>query len=270
MKMADPIAEYTVRDFSAVDNQIEQIAERERVVTQKLRLANLFQLVKFAVIGLVALGVFFLLLGIAYRIAFPPEQKVVKTKEVLSSKENNTAPQTIVIQTPSGSVINPGSNNGAIVVEGASTIAPATKSDGNSLVPSNTMWGATETSEAANSSAIKNETVKSDEPDKKSSDLSALGKRRVTTFTTVNSNITGFEGVVTGWRWGDVDAKKPESQYCYIEKSKKLGINETISIARKSEKNGAVRNDYTLQNARAAGLSKTQWDNVLRKCRWFK
>ena len=42
--MADPLAEYTVRDFSAVDRQIEQIAERERVVTQKLRLANLFQI----------------------------------------------------------------------------------------------------------------------------------------------------------------------------------------------------------------------------------
>ena len=270
MKMAEPIAEYTVRDFSVVDRQIEQIAERERVVTQKLRLANLFQLVKFAVIGLVAAGVFFLLLGIAYRIAFPPEQNVIQTKEVSSSKENNTTPQTIVIQTPPGSVITPGNNNGAVIVEGASTSAPATKSEGNSLAPSNTMWGVTETSEAASSSTIKNEPVKSDEPDKKSPDLSALGTRRVTTFTTVNSNIAGFAQVVTGWKWGDVDAKKPEGQYCYVEKSEKLGINETISIADKLEKNGALRNNYTLQNARAAGLSKTQWDNVLRKCRWFK
>lgn len=270
MKMADPIAEYTVRDFSAVDRQIEQIAERERVVTQKLRLANLFQLVKFAVIGLIATGVFFLLLGIAYRIAFPPEPKVKETTEMVSSNTNKTVPQTIVIQTPSGSVINPSRNNGAVVVEGANATAPGTKSMENSLVPSNTMWGVTETSEAGNSSTIKNETVKSDEPDKKSSNVSALGTRRVTTFTTVNSNITGFEQVVTGWKWGDVDAKKPEGQYCYVEKSEKLGINETISIADKLEKNGALRNNYTLQNARAAGLSKTQWDNVLRKCRWFK
>jgi hypothetical protein len=111
--MAEPIAEYTVRDFSAVDTQIEQIAERERVVTQKLRLANLFQLVKFAVIGLVALGVFFLLLGIAYRIAFPPEQKVVETTKIV---EKIIQTPKIVIQTPDGSQVvqaQPGTNNTA-------------------------------------------------------------------------------------------------------------------------------------------------------------
>lgn len=270
MIMADPIAEYTVRDFSAVDRQIEQIAERERVVTQKLRLANLFHLVKFAVIGLIAAGVFFLLLGIAYRIAFPPEQAVIKTKEVVSSKENNTAPQTIVIQTPAGSVITPSSNNGSIVVEGASASAPASSSKENSSAPSKAMWGATETSEATNSSTTENKAIKSDEPDKKSSDLSALGKRGVTTFTTVNSNITGFGEVVTGWRWGDVDAKKPGSQYCYVEKSKTQGMWESISIADKLGQNGTLKNSYSSQNARAAGLTKTQWDSILRKCSWFR
>jgi hypothetical protein len=270
MIMANPIAEYTVRDFSAVDRQIEQIAERERVVTHKLRLANLFQLVKFVVIGLVAAGIFFVLLGIAYRIAFPPEQKVIETREIVGSNANKTVPQTIVIQTPSGSVINPGTNNGAVVVGGANATAPATKSTENSLVPSNTMWGATETVEATDSPTIQDETVESDETDKKSSDLSALGKRSVTTFTTVNSNITGFEQVVTGWRWGDVDAKKPKSQYCYVNKFKKQGISETINIADKLGQNDDPKNMYTSNNARAAGLSKTQWDSILRKCSWFK
>jgi hypothetical protein len=270
MIMAEPIAEYTVRDFSAVDTQIEQIAERERVVTQKLRLANLFQLVKFAVIGLVTLGVFFLLLGIAYRIAFPPEQKVIETKEVLSSNESNTAPQTIVIQTPTGSVINPGSNNGAIVVEGASTSAPATSSKESSSAPSNTMWGATETAETTNSSTIKTEKVNPDEIDKKSSDLSALGKRRVTTFTFMESNINGFSEVTTGWNWGDVDAKTPNRQFCYINKSKKNGVKETVDLGERLNTTKNPKNLFTNNRGKAAGLSKTQWNSLFRKCSWFK
>ena len=81
--MAEPIGEYTVRDFSPVDRQIEQIAEREKLVTEKLRLANLFHIVKYAVIGLIALGIFFILLAIAYRIAFPPEPKIIETTRVV-------------------------------------------------------------------------------------------------------------------------------------------------------------------------------------------
>ena len=36
MSGSDPLAEYTVRDFSAVESQIQQNADREKVVTQKL------------------------------------------------------------------------------------------------------------------------------------------------------------------------------------------------------------------------------------------
>ena len=39
--MSETISEYTVRDFSAVDEQVRQIAERERIVTQKLKLVEL-------------------------------------------------------------------------------------------------------------------------------------------------------------------------------------------------------------------------------------
>ena len=34
--------------------------------------------------------------------------------------------------------------------------------------------------------------------------------------------------------------------------------------------NDDPKNMYTSNNARAAGLSKTQWDSILRKCSWFK
>lgn len=252
MIMADPIAEYTVRDFSAVDRQIEQIAERERVVTQKLRLANLFHIVKFAAISLIAAGVFFVLLGIAYRIAFPPEQKVIEKTEVIEGQASGAGPQTIVIQTPTGSVINPSKVN-----------------SGASRIPSKNVWGAETSAEPSTTKPDTKDIVTPEDASTKSSDLSAIGKRSVTTFTTVASNIVGFGPVTTGWRWGDVDASTPKSQYCYVNKYKEKGINETIDIADKSAVKDTPTDRYTASNARAAGISKTQWENILRKCSWF-
>jgi len=101
--MSDPIAEYTVRDFSAVDEQVKQIAEREKVLTNKLRLANLRQALILCAIGLLAFGVFLLLAAWAYRIAFPPEQKIIETVKVV---EKIVQPPKIIIQTPNGSLVS--------------------------------------------------------------------------------------------------------------------------------------------------------------------
>jgi hypothetical protein len=98
--MADPISEYTVRDFSAVDKQIEQIAERERIVTQRLKLANVRRAVILGVAALMAIGLFLILAAWAYRIAFPPEPTVVETTKIV---EKIIQPPKIVIQTPEGS-----------------------------------------------------------------------------------------------------------------------------------------------------------------------
>ena len=51
--MADEISEYTVRDYSAMDRQIDEIARRERILTNRLNLENLK---RFALIGLMVLG----------------------------------------------------------------------------------------------------------------------------------------------------------------------------------------------------------------------
>ena len=61
--MAEPLAEYTVRDYSAVDAQVAQIAERERILTNKLKLANVKQALILAAGGLLAVGVFLLWLA---------------------------------------------------------------------------------------------------------------------------------------------------------------------------------------------------------------
>ena len=51
--MGDEISEYTVRDYSAMDRQIDEIARRERILTNRLNLENLK---RFALIGLMVLG----------------------------------------------------------------------------------------------------------------------------------------------------------------------------------------------------------------------
>ena len=42
--MADEVTEYSVRDYSAVDRQIDEMARRERIRTNKLKLENLKKL----------------------------------------------------------------------------------------------------------------------------------------------------------------------------------------------------------------------------------
>ena len=112
--MADPITEYTARDYSAVDKQIEQIAQREQVITQRLKLANLRRALVLAIAGLLAFGLFLILAAWAYRIAFKPEVRVIETTKVVEKivpkiietqvvVEKAGPPQNIIIQTPEGS-----------------------------------------------------------------------------------------------------------------------------------------------------------------------
>ena len=67
--MVDKGAEYTVRDFSAVDTQVAEMAKREKLLTWRLRIENLkrlgMPLIYFAAalaIVIIALGIFFWLI----------------------------------------------------------------------------------------------------------------------------------------------------------------------------------------------------------------
>ena len=252
--MADPLAEYTVRDFSAVDRQIEQIAERERVVTQKLRLANLFQILKFAVIGLIAAGVFFVLLGIAYRVAFPPEQKVVEKTKVIRDSTASAQPQTIVIQTPAGTVLNPNPE----------------KPETQSMSQSSPIWGNKISPPAEQSGKILNsETTYPRNDVAVDTQPNVIGQRSVTTFTSIPSQIPGFTSIHTGWKWDNMNAKRPNQQYCYVNKPGSDGVQERIDLANKAANESELNNLYSPRTSSAAGLSKTQWNNLIQKCKWF-
>jgi hypothetical protein len=102
--MVEPLAEYTVRDYSAFDAQVAQIADRERVLTNKLKISNYRQLVILTGGTLLAIGAFLVLAAIAYRIAFPPLVETIETTKVV---EKTVIPK-IIIETPSGSLTKSG------------------------------------------------------------------------------------------------------------------------------------------------------------------
>ena len=68
------VDEYVTRDYSAIDEQVRQMSLREQEATKKIAYVNLMQLMKIACASLLVLGVFFILLGFAYSIAFPAHQ----------------------------------------------------------------------------------------------------------------------------------------------------------------------------------------------------
>ena len=76
--MTEPIVEYTTRDFSAVDRQISEIANREKVLTRRLHIGNIKRIIIIAMGVLLAFGLFLILAGIAYRIAFKPAVKIIE------------------------------------------------------------------------------------------------------------------------------------------------------------------------------------------------
>lgn len=257
--MAEQITEYTVRDYSAVDAQIKEIADREKIVTQKLKLENLKKFIFLGCVILLALGCFILLAAIAYRIAFPPNPDVIEKTEII---EKVIEPQKIIIQTPTGTI----TSNGQIS-SGNSNITP---SNGQQL---GKFFGEKPPSEATDNT-FKSETSNEALPTSKQPEANekqeapqnnGAGKRTVHTFTTVSSNHPEFKVVTTGWRWGNVNDNQPVSQYCYSER-RIAGKKEVLDLANIETANGQLNK---LPYKSSVGVSKSVWNNLINSCRWF-
>ena len=76
------LSEYTVNDFSAVDDQISEIAKRERARTFAYRLESARYLVGYTALAIFLVGLLSIVLAWAYRLVTEPHQtetiKVVK------------------------------------------------------------------------------------------------------------------------------------------------------------------------------------------------
>lgn len=251
--MAEQITEYTVRDYSAVDAQINEIADREKIVTQKLKLENLKKFIFLGCVILLALGCFIVLAAIAYRIAFPPNPDVIEKTEII---EKVIEPQKIIIQTPTGTI----TSNGQIS-SGNSNITP---SNGQQL---GKFFGENPSSEA-NDNTLKSETSNealSANEQQEAPQNKGAGKRTVHTFTSVASNHPEFKVVTTGWRWVNVNDNQPASQYCYSER-RIAGKKEVLDLANIETANGQLNE---LPYKSSAGVAKSVWNDLINSCRWF-
>lgn len=230
--MADEITEYTVRDYSAVDRQINEIARRERILTNRLNLENLK---RFILIGLMIIGGICLLvlaLAIAYRIAFPPEKKLLE----------NPLPVEVIVK-----------NEPVILKE---TIEKSS----NNNVPSNKIFGIPDNNKdkSMNTSSILKKKIQNEQTKK-----SKLENTTVVTFKNKSSNLNGFKFVTTGWRWKNPNANKPFNEYCYIENTERVRID----LATKN--NNLKKSLYDYYTANKYNLTKNQWNNLEKNCQWY-
>ena len=230
--MASKEIEYTVRDYSAVDAQIFQISERERIRTQRMKIANLGRLVILGLYIAGAIALLILISGIAYRIAFPPDVEIIERTEII---EKVIEPQKIIIQTPLGTeTVNNSSENSL-----------PSKFLGNDDLSS-------EVSVSSNLSTEKDENR-------------VIGSRSVTTFTQIPSNLASFGEVTSGWNWSNIDANKPSDEYCYVTKISEAGL---IRYELAIKENGQITK-FNQGNIKNSGLSSSQISSLISKCRWF-
>ena len=235
--MADEISEYTVRDYSAMDRQIDEIARRERILTNRLNLENLK---RFALIGLMVLGgvcLLILALAVAYRIAFPPDKKILE----------NPIPLEVTVK------------NEPIIIEKKNTKIIENKT------PSNKIFGLREKENKVTEESNSKNTSKTILEDK-SKKPTKLDNTSVVTFKTETININGLRTVTTGWNWKNPNANEPYKQYCYTMNAvDKVQVDLAVIATNTNSKKSL----YNVSTAKKNNLSKAQWNNLEQKCQWY-
>ena len=79
--MAESPPEYTVRDYSAVDKQIEEVARREKTLTDRMRIQNYAKLAIIAGGLMLAAGILFVLISWGIRIMKgAPEIRIIESR----------------------------------------------------------------------------------------------------------------------------------------------------------------------------------------------
>lgn len=171
---------YTSHNFSAVNQQIQQIAKREKARTFAYRLKSIGTIFMYAAIVALIVALLILTVSWAYRIINAPyvTEKTTVVKPEIIEKEVLK-----VVQVPVEKSILDSSDSGY-------------KGPNNKIEPSNnTSTGGTQ-------------------PVNVITNYNTFNKANTPQFAS-----SGFSEVVTGWRYTDSETKYPEYQYCYIQKS---------------------------------------------------
>ena len=106
------LGEYTKRNYDAIDDQLEQVAKREKVVTNRLRLANLKRLLIMCGLGIIllAIAVLIIFFGIRLLIYGPPEEvypeiEIPSEVRLIIDERKPYEEQLLKIQEKSGEVV---------------------------------------------------------------------------------------------------------------------------------------------------------------------
>lgn len=171
---------YTSHNFSAVNQQIQQIAKREKARTFAYRLKSIGTIFMYAAIVALIVALLILTVSWAYRIINAPyvTEKTTVVKPEIIEKEVLK-----VVQVPVEKSILDSSDSGY-------------KGPNNKIEPSN------------------NTSSGSTQPVNVITNYNTFNKANTPQFAS-----SGFSEVVTGWRYTDSETKYPEYQYCYIQKS---------------------------------------------------
>ena len=212
--MNDEIKEYTVNDYSQIDKHLDQINNREKAFTDRIRIKNFFNLSIAALIFCFAIGLLALLVAWSFRLMVygPKETKVVEK----------------LVEHPHIHNDNKNANN-----------------------DSNLNAQAVKILQNANKENINNKAVLTD----------------VTAFRNVTTNIKNFNSVITRWNYSKGDDIKPSKQSCYA----KGDINNLdIKLELANLDNNKVVSWYTYQQAEKHGLTRSQWDSLVKNCQWYQ
>lgn len=171
---------YTSHNFSAVNQQIAQIAKRERARTFALRLKSVGTIFMYAAIVALIIALLILTVSWAYRIInapYPTEKTTIVKPEIIEKEVLK------VVQVPVEKSILESSDSGY-------------KGPNNKIEPSN------------------NSSSGGSQPVNVVTNYNTFNRANTPQFAS-----SGFGEVITGWRYTDSETKYPEYQYCYIQKS---------------------------------------------------
>jgi hypothetical protein len=230
MNPDENLSEYTVRDYSAIDQQIMEIARRESALTNRIRIDNFRRIAWVLIMVAGALALIIISIGIAMRLMEPAPIMAFNEPQKIDITVKNE-PLTVQVE------------GRERAVDDINTPPPA-----EMFKPP----------ESGYSDDAKLESQKTSKPP-------LIG---ITKFINVESGLVEYGDVVSGWNYEDSNTAVPHREYCYVMKRSDSSISEQINLAIKNQ-NEKPEDLFDISTVQETGLSKSQWAALLRKCQWF-
>ncbi len=225
--MSEPDS-YTSHNFDAVNEQIKEIAARERARTNAYKLESYRTGFIYAGAAVLVIGLLVLLLSWSYRLInapYPDEITKVVKPEIIEKEVIK------VVQVPVEKSIydlTSTSYEGPLDTTTRSSSSSSSSSPQVAVVTNYHIFKTVEANEFRNS---------------------------------------GFSGVTTGWRYEDSNSDYPESQFCYFMKSS-TGQMTDIRVSLADLENGKYTSYVNSKLAREVSITQINLKKAEEKCQW--